>query len=260
MFYESTCADPSYFAFQELEEIPGFVHAFTSRRTDSALERAKDVEVVLKKPYLLNRLKVRPQQLVLLNQIHSDRVLSLDQRVANVSALVGAEPADGVVLERPGLYAAIRTADCLPILAVMPEQRKVCLLHAGWRGTRDHIVAKGIRRLLEQSRATPTSLIVALGPSIRRCCYRVGPELLTQFQQAHHPIARIFHNGYLDLVEANLADLESVGIEHALDSGMCTSCRADLFYSYRRNQDRRRMWAVAGFRDDGRGTKFHATL
>ncbi|MCH8017185.1 MAG: polyphenol oxidase family protein, partial [Acidobacteria bacterium] len=141
----------------------------------------------------------------------------------------------------------VRTADCLPILVLLAEKKQVCVLHTGWRGTRDRITREGVSRFLEATQASPQQLIAAMGPCIRKCCYEVGPEVRNQYAQSGHDLDRCFSGPQLDLVEANSAQLQELGVTRILDSKMCTACRTDLFYSYRREGETGRMWLLAGF-------------
>ncbi|RPJ85595.1 MAG: peptidoglycan editing factor PgeF [Acidobacteria bacterium] len=247
VFYEKTLGSTRFFVFSELEQIPGLLQAFTTRATDHLVRDAPiALEVAPGKSLFLSTLGIRPEQVVQLKQVHSDRVIKIDSSYDH-----GAKPqqADGIQLARAGFFAVIKTADCAPIIAVHPKSRSICALHAGWRGTRDRITRKALTRFLADTGASPEELLVAIGPSIRRCCYEVGEEVLEQFDQAGHDMSLIASGRQLDIVEANRAQVEELGIERFLDSGMCTACRTDLFYSYRREGKTGRLWALAGFRN-----------
>ncbi|MFB3903281.1 MAG: peptidoglycan editing factor PgeF [Acidobacteriota bacterium] len=247
VFYEKTLGSTRFFVFSELEEVSGLLHAFTTRATDHLVKDAPSAtEVASGKSLFLATLGIRPEQIVQLKQIHSDRVVKIDD---SYSANQGAVPerADGIQLARAGFFAVIKTADCAPIIAVHPKSRSVCALHAGWRGTRDRITRKALTRFLAETGADPTELLVAIGPSIRKCCYEVGMEVLQQFADAEHDMDRIASGRWLDIVDANRAQVEDLGVDCFLDSGMCTACRTDLFYSYRREGKTGRLWALAGF-------------
>lgn len=247
VFYEKTLGSTRFFVFSELESIPGLLHAFTTRATDDLVKDALTAgEVASGKDVFLATLGIRPEQVVQLKQIHSDRVITIDSAYAGNHG-TPPERADGIQLARAGFYAVIKTADCAPIIAVHPESRSVCALHAGWRGTRDRITSKGLTRFLAETKARPDEILVAIGPSIRRCCYEVGSEVLEQFAEAGHDMNRIASGRQLDIVEANRLQLEQLGISRFLDSGLCTACRTDLFYSYRREGKTGRLWALAGF-------------
>ena len=231
------------FVFSELSALRGFVHAFSSRQ-HGPLERSVDgrPQVGLRGQMLLKRLGVSPDRFTLLRQVHGDQVVCWpDEGVSGTPA------ADGVLLSQSGYFAAVRTADCLPLLIIAPRLRSVCLLHAGWRGTRDRILSRGIEQLLSQG-GRAEELIVALGPCIRQCCYEVGPEVLDQYQAAGYDLAACSDGRHLDLIAANRQQLESFNIGRILDSEICSACRADCFYSHRRCSDTGRCWAIAGFR------------
>ena len=247
MFYEKKIGKSTFFVFRELEKISGFVHAFTSRHGDFS---TKDVgpsdSVVGKKEDLLDALGVRADQLAFLEQTHSSEVVTLNHLLAGAGAASSIGPADGVVIRSFAQFAVIRTADCLPILAVAKQH--VCLLHAGWRGTRDRIAARGIKQLLKTPGLYPQDVIVAIGPCIRRCCYQVGSEVKAQFKKSGHKVDQFFKEDRLDLVKANIAQIQDLGVTRILDSKMCTACQTDLFYSYRKEATTRRNWVLAGFK------------
>ncbi len=240
MFYEKRIRSVPFFQFSELEEISRLVHAFTSRLTDQAcgLESVQDSGAD-KTPFL-DLLELSAGKTIQMRQIHSNRVLR------RASAEINRPEGDGLVLSKPGLFGIIKTADCLPVLVVDPLRRQLAAVHAGWRGTLGRILGRAIAELIGTG-SEPTDLIVALGPCIRSCCYEVGPEFPERFKGKEHDVERIFEGRHLNLIEANRSEAEKAGVGQILDSGLCTCCRPESFYSHRRDQDRRRMWALAGF-------------
>lgn len=252
VFYEKQIGQTPFFVFQRLERLPGFVHLITSRKTFTSLKDAgEDHEVAAGREKLTELLHLPAPGMVFLNQVHSSRSLIFHPgRATGDRALVRdqtAVPADGALLFSEGIFPVIRTADCLSVMVVDPERRCAGLFHAGWRGTRDRIVEQGLNRFLRLSGSHPRRVIVALGPCIRKCCYEVGIEVRLQFQAHGHPVTECFQGSQLDLVAANLDQIERQGITDVLDCGMCTSCHNDLFYSYRREKTTNRMWTLAGF-------------
>ena len=240
----------SFFAFQEWEEISGFVHAFSGRDPEPVSSCSESCAAHT--PYkteLLKTLNLHAEQLFTLKQIHSEQLLIVDHSQASQHPFPVLGSADGIILANPGRFGVIRTADCIPIVAVVPKQKAVCLLHAGWRGTCKGICRKGIQKLQETVACSGQDIQAALGPCIRRCCYQVGPELEEKFRWAGHPVDALFRKDRLDLVAANRIQLEQMGVGKILDSHFCTACRTDLFYSYRREKTTQRMWTLAGFRN-----------
>ena len=121
------------------------------------------------------------------------------------------------------------------------------MVHAGWRGTRDRIIINGLKQFLKSTRVDSQELIVALGPAIRQCCYEVGPEIRDQYEDQGHESTCLFTGNHFDLVQANINQIREFGISQIIDAGICTACRTDLFYSYRKEGETGRMWTVAGF-------------
>lgn len=148
------------------------------------------------------------------------------------SALVHAAPCDNT-LEGDGIVGreqtlGIKTADCLPIALIGSSGQ--ALVHAGWRGLQQQILAdKKIQSL------TPKTAFI--GPCIHACCFEVTPEF-----QAHFP-QRPIRDGKFDLVaEARDQIRRLYGID-AVDSGVCTCCNLD-FPSFRRDKTTQRIWNI----------------
>ncbi|MDE3178311.1 MAG: peptidoglycan editing factor PgeF [Acidobacteriota bacterium] len=186
---------------------------------------------------------------------------------------------DAMVAHDAGILLGIRTADCLPILLADPCLRVVAAIHAGWRGALKRITEKTVGEMRRIYGSDPRRLIAALGPSIRSCCYEVGDEVVDAFAGQFVRSANYFRkvsasvgaemkpaflsvdppgharatgSGFsLDLAAVTLDQLLSAGVaaSRIQTAGFCTSCRTDLFFSYRREGDRTgRMMAVIGIR------------
>lgn len=208
---------------------------------------------------------------VALKQFHSDVICDFQTAPAEPCS------ADASISNIPNLLVGVQTADCVPILLVDLQNRAVAAVHAGWRGTLKRIVEKTIGRMEMQFRTHPADLLAALGPAIGGCCYEVGTEVaaafhsqfpqadewfdelrtgdepnplqwLNQFPPGHQPPPK---NVRLDLRRANRAQLIAAGV-HAKKifvSDLCTFCRSDLLFSYRKNgAESGRMMAAIGMR------------
>jgi YfiH family protein len=249
MFVEQVLRGVPIFSFTELSQIPHFIFAVSTRQTDSQLTHATGTDDQSKKIFWSGLLDIEPADFFTLHQIHSARTVVLkDSLPAEPTGELG--PADGVIVMRPGLFAALRTADCMPVVTVFPEGRQFALFHMGWRGAGARILEKGLKDFLTLSGAEPDQLIVGLGPCIRRCCYEVGTEVRETFEGASFRTEDVFQKGHLDLVAVARIQLLRCGVKKSLDSGLCTACRTDLFYSYRREATKSRMWTLAGFREN----------
>jgi polyphenol oxidase len=149
-------------------------------------------------------------------QVAGDHVVSVSR-----PGLAG--EADALVSAEPDLCLSVAVADCVPVALV--GEREVGMVHSGWRGTLVGVSGKAARRL------EGSSLRAYIGPSIRRCCYEVSPELAVKF-------AARFGEGvvsgcHLSLQDSIRLDLQRAGVE-VHDLGLCSGCRLDLFYSHRK--------------------------
>ncbi len=96
--------------------------------------------------------------------------------VRRASAGRRGEPGDGVWSDEPELPMLAMSADCLPIaLARRVAPRALAVLHAGWRGLSEGVVAAGVAAL------GPGPKAAMIGPAIGPCCYEVGEEVAALF-------------------------------------------------------------------------------
>jgi YfiH family protein len=212
--------------------------------------------------------------LVTVRQIHSDVIHSVNSVPEALFA------GDGLITATPGLLLAIQTADCLPVILVDAKRRAVGVFHAGWRGTVQRIVEKGVGEMIRHFGAHPRDIKAAIGPGIQGCCYEVGEEVRTKFESQFAYADSLFHEVkesdpvrekypllfltarapghgelppklFLDLAEANRRQLLAAGVvkKNIEASPLCTNCHTDLLFSYRGEKGKTgRMLAVAGIR------------
>lgn len=224
--------------------IEGLVHGFTTNLPLSAGEGfAEAVKACLQPPW-----EAGEAEPLLLEQPHGTKILSLGQGAGARRRVHRATPVAGFDGARAGaggpLLLCIRTADCVPLLAVDPEIASYAALHAGWRGVAGQILPN----LLQQWRAAGSSLArvrLALGPAIQPCCFEVKEDCLAAFRPDQIEGARVEKNGatFLDLgaVLVRQAGAWGVGAEQIEALGVCTSCHRDHqgghpFASYRRSR------------------------
>jgi len=282
---------------RHLKEIPWLVHGFSTRvggfsrtygkgdlnlgftKDDSRAAVEKNRIAFLITIDAVRRTRSKPDRnpfwpLVTVRQIHSDLIHCIDP--VPKEQLVG----DGLITATPGLLLAIQTADCLPITLVDTKHRAVGVFHAGWRGTVQRIVEKGVGEMFRCFGSRPRDLKAAIGPGIQGCCYEVGEEVRTRFESQFAYAAALFHEVkdsdpvrekypllfltarapghselpkkiFLDLVEANRQQLISAGVpkKNIETSPLCTNCHPESLFSYRAEKGKTgRMMAAVGIR------------
>jgi len=124
------------------------------------------------------QLKIDARRVVTCRQSHGDNIAVLN------APLCGTRSADAIITEKPGIFPAIKTADCLPILMLEPQKGVAAAIHAGWRGTVLRITRKVLLTMKTRFGCEPSDMIVALGPAIGACCYEVDDKVLTPFRRA----------------------------------------------------------------------------
>ena len=177
-----------------------------------------------------------------LRQVHGNRV----QVAADRARYPTPPPGDALIACSANTGVAIKAADCVPVLLADPVSGAVAGVHAGWRGTLVRVAGKAARALAAEAGAPPSRLAAVIGPSIRACCFEVGPEVVAAFSEDGHDIGRIATwphaearrspgRPHLDLVLASRLQLLDAGLrEEAIeDTGLCTRCQP-AFHSYRR--------------------------
>jgi copper oxidase (laccase) domain-containing protein len=115
-----------------------------------------------------------------------------------------------------------------------------------------------VRAMVGQLGCQPEDIIAVIGPAIGPCCYEVGPEVMTEAAETFQESDTLFtrRNGhanraYFDMWEANRRQLAAAGVEQIIQSGLCTACRTDLFFSHRAEKGRTgRFGVIIGLRGE----------
>jgi YfiH family protein len=140
-------------------------------------------------------------------------------------ALAGSrgQPGDGLWSDEPDMPMLAMSADCLPVAIARTEgPRALAVLHAGWRGLAEGVVAAGVEQLGQGAKAA------VIGPAIGPCCYEVGREVSERFDDD------LTVDGKLNLWAAAERALRAAGGERVERVDLCTRDNPQLFFSHRR--------------------------
>jgi YfiH family protein len=135
---------------------------------------------------------------------------------------------DGQVTTDPGVLLTISVADCIPVYIVEPKSGAVGLLHAGWRGTADGILARGLAVITGATSVTSDKLVIHCGIGICGKCYEVGSEVAARFISP----APAGHT-HVDLREILRAQARAAGVREVTVSPWCSAHDRDRFFSHR---------------------------
>jgi polyphenol oxidase len=220
-------------------DVPGYLVAFTTRAggvssgvyeslnlTTGTGDEAEHVEE--NRRIVCEALGLGADRLAFNRQVHSPTV-------HRAHAGKHGEPGDGLWSDEPGLPLLAMSADCLPIAIVRRDHpRALVLLHAGWRGLAEGVVAAGVTALGSGAKAA------MVGPAIGPCCYEVGLEVAALFDED------LILGRKLDLWSAAERALREAGVDAVERADLCTRCHPELFFSHRRSGRARGVQGVLG--------------
>jgi purine-nucleoside/S-methyl-5'-thioadenosine phosphorylase / adenosine deaminase len=234
-------------AIPALDRLGIIQYAFTTRQNGLGARSQGTKQPDDWKP-VAEALGISPERLVTVNQVHGETIVRVEE--ANYKGTRSAE-ADAMITRVRGLAVGVETADCVPILLVDPATPAVAAVHAGWRSTVKNIVQKTVAKLQKEFGSDPGRMIAAIGPAIGPECYEVDEPVMGPLRgnfSFWREVASPRGNGRwsLDLVKLNRRELVRAGLPetNVYSFGLCTCCRADLFYSFRREGRTGRMLSV----------------
>jgi len=177
---------------------------------------------------------------VVANQTHSDhiKVITKEETKGWEDPEDAVADCDALITDRKGVVLTVLTADCVPVLLYDKKKKIVAAVHAGWKGTKEKIVVKTVKKMIDVFKSEPSDIIAGIAPSIGQCCYEVGEDVAKYF----FDMPKAFHQNkekyMLDLPYINQQQLLEAGVkeEHIEMSGICTACESERFFSYRKEQ------------------------
>ena len=197
---------------------PQVLATFSNREFDAATDLC----------FFLKSIGADPRCFFTIRQVHGNRVIQ-----ASAPETSEEIEADGIVTQERQLALVVRTADCFPVFFYDPDHSAVGLAHVGWRGAQRGIIQETVQAFRRCVGSKPSRLQVALGPAIRESCYEVGGEFYQYFSGW---VKKVGGKNLFDLAGAVKQQLVDEGIPESsvTDSGLCTVCSTERFFSARR--------------------------
>ena len=153
-------------------------------------------------------------------QIQGNKVAIIDTLVESDKHFAGY---DGFITNRPRIALGIHVADCCAVYIVDPKTPAIGLVHSGRKGTELGVVRNAITQMIDHFGSAPANMIVQLSPCIRPPHYEI------------------------DFAAEIVLQCRALGVKEIHDSGVCTACNLDRYYSYRAEKGRTgRMLALLG--------------
>lgn len=220
---------------ESLSRCPGIVHGFGTAEAEWDDILSGSVTTCL------GQVLVAPDRIVFAQQVHGEKI-------AEVTKPTGGYPisgADGLITQTPGLFLAVRTADCVPVLLADPVTRVVAAVHSGRMGTQLDIVGKCVDMMTGVYGSHLRDVIVALGPAICVDCYEVDEVSWQEFCDETCLTGQPYR--HVDNKLALIKQLTGRGIpaQNIADMALCTFGDR-RFFSYRRGDRKHRQVSFIG--------------
>ena len=195
------------------------------------IERIPGIDVWADKSEVLRRLDAVHREargeigmgdwpLLTAQQIHGDKIAVIDQAINSDQEFASC---DGLITNQRKVALGIHVADCCAVYIVDQKTPAVGLVHSGKKGTELAIAVKAIQEMRNHFSSIPADLIVQLSPCIRPPHYEI------------------------DFAADILGQLRAAGVKQIHDSGACTACYINRYYSYRVEKGKTgRMLALLG--------------
>jgi YfiH family protein len=231
---------------------------FTTRHTgNAALHVGDDPEkVIAHRSAIASALNWKFEAFTCAEQIHGNdvHVVTSDDVGRGRDNRENAIPdTDALVTAESDVLLAMFFADCVPLYFHDPVTGALGLAHAGWKGTVAEIAVRTVEKMTEAFGSDPANISAAIGPAIGSCCYEVDESVLRHIRSLlaspglpegateANPIVQPNVTGeraQLDLKHLNRQLMIKAGImpSRIEISSWCTSCRADLFFSHRKEK------------------------
>jgi YfiH family protein len=180
---------------------------------------------------LLQSIGNKEENLFTLNQIHSNKVLVVDEYFdRNIEA-------DALVTNLPNRVLGIMTADCVPLLFADEKNKIIGAAHSGWPGAKGGVIQNTIAGMLKLG-GDIKNIKCAMGPCIHQDSYEVDPKFYDNFIDDDIENAAFFmeygKKFMFDLPAYVTNILQKSGVSQIAPSLYDTKSNPDLFFSYRR--------------------------
>ena len=200
---------------------------------------------------LLNRAAIsgcmEHSELVFANQVHGTTIIRHPQCGVSGNSLFSgrAKSGDALITDARKKSLVIQTADCQAVFIYDPVRKAVANIHSGWRGSIQNIIGLSVQAMIKEFDSNPKNLLAGIGPSLGPCC--------AEFIHYRTEIPKAFwtyknHTDCFDFWAMSKDQLIGAGIprSHIVSSNLCTRCRTDLFFSYRKEKSTGRFATVIG--------------
>lgn len=155
-----------------IEVHPKLIIAHTEVQDGNMDERFSDRSVVMSnRRKFFNQFNLNPRLVIEGKQIHSDRVLLLNEENTKMWVGMNIPGVDGFVTDQTDAGLLLKLADCVPVVLYDPNRHAMGVFHVGWQGAVKQIHIKGLGVLHSAYQTNPAEVVAWIGPAAQKCCY-----------------------------------------------------------------------------------------
>ena len=181
----------------------------------------------------IKNLNLNKKKLILIKQTHSSKIIRITKNNLNKNI-----KADGVITTLNDVVLEILTADCAPVIIYDNNNKFVCNLHSGWKGSLNNISQKAIK-LFDKYQVKRKNLSAIVGPCLGVKNYEVDKNFEKRFIKKDVRYSKFFQyknkqKSYFNLRALINFQLSELGLKQIYNINRDTYSNDNLFFSHRR--------------------------
>lgn len=210
---------------------------FLSNRQDGNISFHSGVgDVLTNRKNILKKIGYPIGNLVVMNQTHSSNFFIIkkrDKSKGSISASSAINNVDALITQEKNIVLMAQSADC-PLLAIYNQDNQILsVIHSGWKGTQQGIIAKVLTYMKEEMKCNHKNTKVIVSPFAKACCYEVTEEFKMFFLSNKNAFLNEKSKLYFDLGIVIKEQLREFEIEDIHYEQKCTIC-SNEYFSYRK--------------------------
>jgi len=237
--------------FSIFDKYPSLLIALSEKRDGSmklSNHSSGDRIIVKNRRRFLNKLGFNPNLVINTNLVQGNVVKTVTKKDTGDTIA----KTDGLLTGDKDIFLSITVADCPPIFLYDYEKEIVGLIHGGWRGLAQEILASAIEKFTNDFNSQTQNILAGIGPGICQHHYEVGKDVLSCFESFPSAILKREKKTFLDLKKIAKIQLLNLGLkeENIEISPECTHCLVNKYFSYRRDKPKvlKTMMAIMGMK------------
>ncbi|MGE5540769.1 MAG: polyphenol oxidase family protein [Bacillota bacterium] len=141
----------------------------TSTKADGnlSLTWGEQNEVETNRRSFLTRFGKTPQDCVVMEVEHGDRILQVDSSHKGQTLT-----AEAFITADTDVTLFLLTADCFPVGFYDPTKQVIALAHLGWRPVDKQLAVKVVEKMVQEFDSNPSDIQILIGPGIHKESYR----------------------------------------------------------------------------------------